>query len=474
MRDELFDHLKHRLAETEVPDPGQGWQLMSAMLDATARPRPVVQLRRWYVAAACLILAGAAWAIVHEVRSSSSDRRREATSLTAPGSGIASGSAPDAGSVPGTTPGTTAPGTSAPTRDAQGATRDLATGKGAEADGATSPAGISSPSGTTSPSGTASLPGAHGAMAAAHITDTRTANTGVTNAGSAHTSAAAATGTTAPSPDGVSLVALTQKASLAPAEMHVESSKIKNTLLRERPLVAALRPMAPTTGPLRPARHSRWGLDIGLGANFPGSMRTITVNNQARWEPGLYPVINARYRLTPRLSLKAGVAAPSPVAYTKTLSQKSLTVYDSAVMAYARPISTSSTKIGRLLYADIPVSLQWAVIRHLNLEAGIQYSRLLSQQDDTRSSTQAAGNFTTYYAPSVISSTAQTVKTPTPQVKRSDIRYLLGANFTWHRFSAGLEYQGGLQHSANQMDDQGNTINSHTSIAKMQLMYSLR
>ena len=68
MRDELFDHLKHKLAETEIPDPGQGWQLMSSLLDAATPPKQVRVLYRWYAAAACLLVAGAAWAIIHEIR----------------------------------------------------------------------------------------------------------------------------------------------------------------------------------------------------------------------------------------------------------------------------------------------------------------------------------------------------------------------------------------------------------------------
>jgi hypothetical protein len=453
MRDELFDHLKHRLAETEVPDPDQGWQLMRAMLDATARPRPIVQLRRWYAAAACLILAGATWAIVHQVRSST-DTRRESSSRTA-----ARGAAP-AAALPAPAPILHAADGPSPDLATSGTTAPVgATPLSGAQPGVTVSSGAGSPTGTTSDittkSGTALPPG----------TTSRSGTSGTRATGT--TTLLATTEATG----GDAALTLTQKTTLMPTDPRRERESLKNTLLREHPLVAALRPLAPTAGPLRPARHSRWGLDIGLGANFPGSMRTITVNNQARWEPGLYPVINARYRLTPRLSLKAGVAAPSPVAYTKTLSQKSLNVGDSAVMAYMAPVSTSSTKIGRLLYMDVPVGLQWAVIPHLNLEAGLQYSRLLSQQYDTRSNTVYATNFMVYAPGPAV---AQAVKEPTPQVKRSDLRYLLGANFTWHRFSAGLQYQGGLQHSANQVDDQGNTINSHTSIAKMQIMYSLR
>jgi hypothetical protein len=145
-------------------------------------------------------------------------------------------------------------------------------------------------------------------------------------------------------------------------------------------------------------------------------------------------------------------------------------VSDSSVQAMAAaPVSTSSTKIGRLLYLDIPVSVEWAVVPRLNVEAGVQYSRLLTEQDDTQTTTLTpTTNFALYY-PATASTHDQQ-----PQVRCSDIRYLVGANYTWHRFSASVQYQRGLQHSANQVDDQGNSIVNHTSVAKMQIMYTLR
>lgn len=441
MRDELFDHLKHKLAETEIPDPGQGWQLMSSLLDATTRPKPVRVLYRWYAAAACLVLAGAAWAIVHEAR----------TGMNPSPTAVAH-KASDSPAV------TAAPPVTVP----ETTNKDFGN--------ATAPNEVA----------TATAPATGGAPAAIRLSDARLSDARVNTAHTPSTSRVETnTGETRPSTVPASSDdAVASLSGMSAAAPSVTREPLKNALLHAQPLSSSLKTLAPTTGPLHPARHSRWGLDIGIGANFPGSMRSISVNNQNRFEPGLYPTVSARYRVTSRLSLKVGVSGPSPVAFTRTLSQKNLTVIDTLVNAsYAAPVTASTTKIGRLLYMDIPLSASWMVVPHLNLVAGVQYSKLLSQQQDSRSTEYAASRLYSY-APAAATSQPtpmmQTIKGEEPSIRKSDIRYLVGAAYTWKRFSAEVEYQAGLQHSASQVDNQGNKIESHTSIAKMQIMYRLK
>lgn len=443
MRDELFDHLKHKLAETEIPDPGQGWQLMSSLLDATTRPKPVRVLYRWYAAAACLILAGAAWAVIHEARTG----MNTAPATLAHNEAVAP--APGPSSVPET------------------ASKDFggASAPNNAATAASAPAGPAAPAPASAPVAASAPTTVHGASARgfAERIQPPPPVEGLASV---------------PPAPGVteSVASLSGMSAAGPA---FNREPLKNTLLREKPLASSMRTIAPTAGPVRPAHHSRWGLDIGIGANFPGSMRTVSVNNQSRLEPGLYPTVSAHYRLTSRLSLKVGLAGPSPVAFTKTLSQNNLTVTDTLVnAAYAAPASSSTTRIGRLLYLDVPVAASWAVVPHLNLVAGVQYSKLLSQQQDTRSTAYAASRLYSY-APAALTNTPvttmmQTVKGEEPSVRKSDLRYLVGAAYTWKRFSAEVDYQCGLQHSASQVDNQGNKIDSHTSIAKMQIMYRLK
>jgi hypothetical protein len=418
MRDELFDHLKHRLAETEVPDPGQGWQMMQPLLKATTPTRVYTLTRWWYAAAAaCLILGGASWMIVHEARSG------RQTTLAGVGTSPTQGKTPPALTAPALT-------TPAPAMTATGS--------------------------STTAMAPATMPGAKsfrplsGLYAIPRISRTPVSG--------------ASAGSTA-SPEGPEVM-LTLTHAIADIRVPAAIS-----LRREQPLALSFHALAsattPVVGPLHPARHSRWGFEVGLGANLPGSMRTVTVNNRAKFEPGIYPVFNALYRLSSRLSLKTGLAAPSPVAYSKTLSQKSLNVNDSAY-TYAGATVSTTQKIGRLLYLDVPLSIEWAVVPHLNLEAGLQFSHLLSRQEDTHTAVETSYNLVAY-APSV-----QLSENNPSQVRHTDIRCIVGAQYTWRRFSAGVRYQAGLQHAASQVDNQGNIIDNHTSVASMQIMYSLR
>jgi hypothetical protein len=513
MRDELFDHMKHRLSETEIPDPDKGWQMMSAMLDATTRPKNLVLRRWWYAAAACLLLGGAAWALTHEVHWGGGKARvalhqgRPAgePGVVAPGEAAGQHPAAPAETVPSSvavpSDGTVASGVTPPSSGA-GASGGLVPSGGAATSGglvpsggaATSgglvpsgsavtsgsvvppggvvPSGVVAPSSSTAPAGrvaSAGNPGASGLSASSGLA-ARTGGAAVS--GSRDASGGAASGGTGSSlltptlPDaGTDLsAALTGKTSGASADIR------EPVALRVKPLTASAHGPAiarPPVGPLHPARHNRWGFEAGLGGNFPGSMRNVTVNNQSKFEPGIYPVLGAIYRISTRLSLKVGIAGPSPVAYTRTLSQKSLNVNDTSFAAYTTATSTS-TQIGRLLYLDVPVSAEWAILPHLSLEAGVQFSQLLHEQVATHSDVAYAYNLSPYVYAFSVQPVAQTT------VRNTDLRYLVGAAYHWRRFSAEVQYQAGMQRSATQYDDQGNTLQSHTSIAKMQIMYNLR
>jgi len=53
MNSALFEHIKHRLSETAVPDPDQGWQQMNVLLDDAGGARKAPTLRWWYAAGYC-------------------------------------------------------------------------------------------------------------------------------------------------------------------------------------------------------------------------------------------------------------------------------------------------------------------------------------------------------------------------------------------------------------------------------------
>ena len=415
MKDELFDHLKHKLSETEIPGPDQGWLHMRALLEANAPARPVSFPRVWYAAAACLALAAGAWALIHY----SAAFKSGGQAVVAP---AIHGAALQA-------PATTA---------AAGASATTGTSATSATAGATTSAGVTTSAGpvrnhaTANPAVTDGLP---------------------TTAGTTPTTAA--TGPTEVTSD---------------AGIALSTAKGGFNLLdkpQSPPLATEYKTIRPAVGPVHPAHHSRWNFEFGLGANFPGSFRFVTINGKKKWEAGVYPEVNVLYRLNSRLNLTAGLAAPSPVSYSKTLTNTSLETATNPGQTY-----TQSTRIGRLLYADLPLGLSWMAIKHVSLDGGIQFSRLLSKQYDTRSSKVNTQGFTPYVLGNA--GTPPVVEYSDGQVLKTDARYQLGAAFHWRRLSAGVQYQSGLLRTYNISDGQGNSIENHTSIARMRIMYSLR
>jgi hypothetical protein len=488
MKDDLFDHLKHKLSETAVPDPALGWQQMSALLDATVKPRNPLLLRRsWYIAAAASVLvAGSVWAIYYEARGyRSSDTTRTAVAdragagHDAPGAGQTAPDAPGAGQVR-----TSASGQSAP--DASGSTAGTAAQTGAGAAAVSAQAGAPSSAndrltaghltqGQSTPNQRAArLAGTanplHSESAAAHSATDRLASSRLTTTPSMTTSSVT-TSSAIPSSNDRSL---TDNAETTEPKNNWSAKTVSNDALSDRPEAGPLsRSVSSGVSPIvavRTVHRSRWGFEVGLGVNVPGSLRKVNVDNHTKWEPGIFPIVYADYRLTRRLTLKSGIAAPSPVAYTKTPVTTTLRMAtDTAINQYGQT-TTQQSKIGRLLYADVPVSLQWGILSCLSLEGGVQFSYLLSQQEDVSTQSTVPQGFTAYYAAPAMPA----VQYHAPAVRKSDPRYLLGADFQWHRFSADLQYQGALLKSTSQFDEQGMSIDNHTSILRVQMTYRLR
>jgi hypothetical protein len=222
-----------------------------------------------------------------------------------------------------------------------------------------------------------------------------------------------------------------------------------------------------------------------VGMNVPGSMRNVTVNGRKEFEPGLYPALQADYRFNAKLSLSTGVSIPSPVSYAHSPTNEDLLINSTNVSSNNTTTSQSTTKtskIGRLLYADIPLVVKWALLKHISVEGGGQLSYLVHQQMETNTQSSASGysnnNPSGYYyvASSLTPSTANVTyyfsHVPQGTVKKVDPRYVLGASYQLHRFSADVQYQGSLRQSATQYDDSGNQVNDRTSIVQLKVMYS--
>ena len=142
--------------------------------------------------------------------------------------------------------------------------------------------------------------------------------------------------------------------------------------------------------------------------------------------------------------------------------------------------TTKSSKIGRLLYLDIPLLVKWRIFKHVSVEGGGQISYLLHQQmeSNTQSGSGTYSNSTSLLAPSTSSNYSSVTyyfysHVPQGTVQKVDPRYVVGAAYQLHRFSADLQYQGSMRQAATQYDDAGNEVNNRTSIVQLKLMYSL-
>ena len=180
-----------------------------------------------------------------------------------------------------------------------------------------------------------------------------------------------------------------------------------------------------------------------------------------------------QYRMTPRWNLSLGVGAPSPVSYANMPTATDL--YIAADTLQNNTQTTTSQRIVRLVFADIPLTVGYQVMNHLSLQAGVQLSCLLSQQDETVSvNTPLRGAF----IPLALSTSALIYYPGNhdplrANVAKIDPRGLVGVNYQLHRFSASLQYQAGLRTEISQSDADGNPINSRTSTLRMLIGYRL-
>jgi len=453
MNSALFEHIKHRLSETAVPDPDQGWQQMNVLLDDAGGARKAPTLRWWY-AAACLLLVSAGWALFH---GNHAPVQKNGVAVSLPKAGVPS--APTAAGMTVPSAGAIVPPAGVAVPSTEGAI-SLNAGSATGGSRQTGASAVTNPFGSS----------ANAAHSGASVTGTPPGSFVTALPGNAAVPGASDLSASSP----VSLSAETESHRLQDLQYAPLSGKYLMDLPQGRLIAGSMKPLAiPVTPMKNTSRLPRWGFEIGLGANAPGSLRKITQNDHNTTNLGIYPIAFVDYRLTHRWTLRAGLAAPAPVAYSSmpTHTTISTTVNDS--LQSTQTVSEKN-KIGRLVYLDIPVTAQFAVFPHFTVEAGVQLSRLLTEQEDTKTASTVSPGFIAY-ATNYMSGQVPLAQTHnTQQVRKTDPRYLLGANYQLHRFSAGLQYQGGLLKSVNQTDDEGNVLSNRTSIVRMQINYRLR
>lgn len=470
MKDEFFDHIKHRLAETPVPDPEQAWQQMNVLLDAEEIPRrSSIRYLHWWQAAACLLIASAAWAMYYEWG---------AIHHWQIAGGHLSFSHPAMGSeVPGTAAsGNTASASPAPGSSASGNTTSAGPALEGSAPGNTSPAGLAQ---AGQQSGNTALgnrvpgnrqTGVRQTGSGQGVSGFSPADNGTSDAFADRQEAGAQSSTAAASPNTLS------------TDNDLSMSLMDNMFVLDRPAANPLISGAKNRVTVNPAGAAnalhirnpqhlpRWSFDIGLAANTPGSFRKIDNNGQTKLEPGVYPVAFVSYRLSTRWSLGIGLSAPAPVAYSSSPTVTSLYVAADSLQNVSQ--TTTSQKLARLTYLDIPLMMRYQLFNHLTVEAGVQASYLLEQQNAATSTTAPVRGFIPLYA-TVNAYYPGNHDPTTAQVTKLDPRCLMGLNYEFHRFNAEVQYEAGLRTAVTQTDDEGNTISQRTGVVRMMIGYRL-
>jgi hypothetical protein len=327
MKDEFFHHIKHRLAETPVPDPELAWQQMNVLLDAEEIPRKLtIRSLHWWQAAACLLVASAVWAMYHEW---GAVRRWQMAGAHLSLSHLASGSV---------APGMPASGNTTPGGATSGSLASGSTAPGGPASGSTAPGGPAS--GNTGLGNTASGNTAFGGPASGNmpqgdlVPGNKVRNNRQT--GGRQTSGFFPAGKGTPDAlfmDGQDAGAASPMATAGHNNLSIGNnlfiSPADGIFLMDRPAASPLTSAGKKPEGMNPAvavdalhirnpRHlPRWSFDIGLAANAPGSFRKIDNDGQTKLEPGVYPVVFVSKRFSTPRSVGKGRKAPAPLAKYK-------------------------------------------------------------------------------------------------------------------------------------------------------------
>lgn len=152
------------------------------------------------------------------------------------------------------------------------------------------------------------------------------------------------------------------------------------------------------------------------------------------------PVPMVRYYFNPKLyvQLEAQINTPQ---YTKKDLVAVSTPVDSigTTTGGARITLQQSVAINKLFYFNLPLSVHYTVFDHVDLGAGLQYSRLTNGVGVFNSNYNSGG--TDSFSTETKSFKGDSVY---KEIKTHEFRFLVDANYTWRHFILGLRYNQAL------------------------------
>jgi hypothetical protein len=176
------------------------------------------------------------------------------------------------------------------------------------------------------------------------------------------------------------------------------------------------------------------------------------------------PVPMLRYYVNPKLYIQVEAQINTP-QYTK----KNLLAASSPVDSLSPTVQLQTTvAINKLFYFNIPLSVHYTVFDHLDLGAGLQYSRL----------TNGIGVFNSQYNISGVDSVAVATKSfkgdsAYKTIKTQEFRFLVDANYMWRHFIVGLRYNQALSKFIHVEISPGQITQARNSSLQLYLRYIL-
>jgi hypothetical protein len=190
--------------------------------------------------------------------------------------------------------------------------------------------------------------------------------------------------------------------------------------------------------PEKKEKQNGWVIGIGLNQFFTvGGQHASSYNSGGiTGAIGDYiPVPMIRYYFNPKLYVQLEAQFNTP-QYTKKNLVAALAPHDSlSPTQYV----TRSVSISKLFYFNVPLSVHYTVYDHLGLGAGLQYSRL----------TNGIGDFNNRFNTSgVVNETTETKSfkddTVNRTIRTAEFRFLVDANYEWKHFIFGIRYNQAL------------------------------
>jgi hypothetical protein len=238
-------------------------------------------------------------------------------------------------------------------------------------------------------------------------------------------------------------------------------------------------PPTPSAPPKKkPGKKRDDGFMVGIGLN---QFFTIGGQQASSWNSGgitgtlsdYIPVPMIRYYFNSRLyvQLEAQINTPQ---YTK----KNLVINETGVDSTGPTTSTqSSVSINKLFYFNVPLSVHYTVFDHLDLGAGLQFSRLTNGigvfSDDIYSNPPNGPARTTVPAQTQTQTKSFKGDSTYREIKTDEFRFLLDGSYTYQRFILGLRYNQVLSQFINVRLSTGQITQARNSSLQLYLRYIL-